>query len=230
MARGAAPRLLLIAVIAVTGTIACGWLPALFVRPELRNEPSYSLPDPALSPGGREPTRIRVLLVPGPARAVAFATRVRTLFSHSDGSDLPLTSLNPSAAEGEPVPAGIRAIVAREFARHDRGDWTIVVAGWPWPAWVGARSSRGSWWAIPLSDTSPVRPHRRLIPLKPLFVGFASNAGVLMLGLAGVTELVRYCRRHARLVAGRCARCGFDLVGLSATSQCPECGFRRPQH
>ena len=66
----------------------------------------------------------------------------------------------------------------------------------------------------------------RVLPLRPIWPGFASNtifyAAVLWLPIRGPFVL----RRHLRRRRGRCLKCGYDLRG-DLPGGCPECGWNR---
>ena len=68
----------------------------------------------------------------------------------------------------------------------------------------------------------------KILPLRPVWSGFALNTGLYALAL-----LVLYClwwlsRRFIRNLRGRCLKCGYDLRG-KLTSGCSECGWRRAE-
>ncbi len=107
--------------------------------------------------------------------------------------------------------------------------------GWPmlalWSVWLDAgrpqqakppRVKHGivtslPWWG----DYAP-----RILPLRPIWPGFAINtafyAATLWLPIRGPFAL----RRHIRRKRGLCVACGYDLRG-NLLAGCPECGWRR---
>jgi hypothetical protein len=65
---------------------------------------------------------------------------------------------------------------------------------------------------------------QRLLPVRPIPLGFAVNTGAYASLCAGVlfgASGLRRLRRQRRRARGRCTRCGYQLAGLST---CPECG------
>lgn len=71
-------------------------------------------------------------------------------------------------------------------------------------------------------------PVDRLIPLLPIWPGFATNtifyAAILwLLGLCPFTA-----RRMIRRKRGRCIKCGYD-VSHAPHNSCPECGWKQPR-
>jgi len=124
-----------------------------------------------------------------------------------------------------------------------QGDRTIscavYAAGWPRRAITGRLyidldvipyALRGEWVVI-LPPPKPMRNDQsRLLPLQPLWPGFAINtlfyAVVLWMLVAGPRALNRKRRR----MRGLCVKCAYDLRGTSS-GVCPECGAaqaRRP--
>ena len=107
--------------------------------------------------------------------------------------------------------------------------------GWPmlalWSLWPGAVSQEEAipprvkngimtslpWWG----ELTP-----RILPLRPIWPGFAINtifyAAILWLPIRSPFAL----RRHLRRKRGLCVGCGYDLRGDLARG-CPECGWRR---
>ncbi len=69
-------------------------------------------------------------------------------------------------------------------------------------------------------------PDERLVPLQPLWLGFAFNTAIY--GLAGwlVFSILSGRRRLLRFVRGRCPHCGYDRRG-DYTRECSECGWKR---
>ncbi len=128
--------------------------------------------------------------------------------------------------------------VAKRFEAQTRlGDWVLErAAGWPCRA-VVERSyflvPGGRFVPIPNADVSirwggqkPYRPGEdgnRSLPVVPVWGGFLVDAaafglvwGLLIVGV----RLVGRCVRRAR---PGCAKCGYDLSGLTG-DVCPECG------
>ncbi len=123
---------------------------------------------------------------------------------------------------------------------------TLVRYGWPWRSGAGERWDLGTSWIAPppmLGDkvttwrdadlqTSAVSFDRptwlggssfRLLPLRPIWPGFAVNtifyAAILWPLICGPFVL----RRHLRRKRGLCVACGYDLRHAEH-EVCPECG------
>ncbi|MEE9128804.1 MAG: hypothetical protein V3T84_02210 [Phycisphaerales bacterium] len=87
------------------------------------------------------------------------------------------------------------------------------------------------YWIIPLEPASPrgslIVDSRLLLPLQPLWPGFAFNtifyAALLWLLTFGPFAARRFIRRKR----GRCINCGYDLRHAEH-EQCPECGMTIP--
>lgn len=100
---------------------------------------------------------------------------------------------------------------------------TSVSAGWPARALAGERWSDSH---IALGTSAqPIRP-QRLLPLRPLWPGFAINTLVygavawLLILAPGVL------RRWSRRTRGQCERCGYPC---GDSSVCSECGAPLPE-
>lgn len=148
-------------------------------------------------------------------------------------------------------PVEISEAVQRELARTPMVAWGGMEdqRGWPFPALRGrafgtTNPRAGSIW---YADGGSILPARsvgatgvmadnlvtmRLLPMEPMWSGFALDAGfwtlawiaILLLGgrLAGVVH------RRLRVPAGHCPRCRYDLKGDLAAG-CPECGWGRAE-
>lgn len=66
----------------------------------------------------------------------------------------------------------------------------------------------------------------RVLPLRPLWVGFIMNTAMYASVLWLAASTVSGRRRQRRFSRGRCPRCGYDLRG-DYTSACSECGWLR---
>jgi hypothetical protein len=95
--------------------------------------------------------------------------------------------------------------------------------------WLNSRDSRtvndGAW------DVALQRwPQRAIIPLRPVWPGFAVNTAYWAMVLWFAVADLRLVRRHIRRRRGRCVKCGYDLRGQPAEGAapgCPECGWGR---
>ena len=67
---------------------------------------------------------------------------------------------------------------------------------------------------------------RVLLPLRPLWPGFAINTLFYAASAWLVWRIVPLTKRWRRRRAGRCTNCGYDLRGIAAGSICPECGVQ----
>lgn len=66
----------------------------------------------------------------------------------------------------------------------------------------------------------------RLLPCRPISIGFVANWITYSLGAWALLHCVSMIRAAARLHRGHCSRCNYDLRG-STTPTCPECGLQR---
>ena len=69
-------------------------------------------------------------------------------------------------------------------------------------------------------------PYVRVLPLLPIWPGFALNTLAYALAAMIVAGLWWLVRRSLRKMRGRCLACAYDLRGDYSTG-CPECGWRR---
>ena len=141
-------------------------------------------------------------------------------------------------------PSGQSTFGASINAKMDRA--TLVRSGWPWRSGAGERWDLGislmtpfpmlgykvATWRDADLQTSAVSFDRptwlggssfRLLPLRPIWPGFAINtvfyAAILRLLMFGVATTRRVIRRKR----GLCITCGYDLSHVEHEA-CPECG------
>jgi hypothetical protein len=156
--------------------------------------------------------------------------------------DTELRSVSPADSWRAPpayeaVPSWSRLGPARSGA-HRMVD-AEEAAGWPLKSmWAAVVESRGQGW-ITLSSTAihfagwttPMADgtvhSQRLLPLLPIWRGFAINTFLYSAILALLFYPPRVIRRAIRARRGLCTSCGYDLRG-AAHERCPECGALVP--
>jgi hypothetical protein len=62
------------------------------------------------------------------------------------------------------------------------------------------------------------------LPLRPLWPGFLLNSLLYTVPVALVWLAPGVIKRWLRNREGHCSKCGYDLIGLAAGANCPECG------
>ncbi len=67
---------------------------------------------------------------------------------------------------------------------------------------------------------------RRIMPLRPMWPGFALNTLFFAAAWLAAVMLARKAQRVLRRLRRRCTRCGYDLRAEPGGG-CPECGWRR---
>lgn len=67
-----------------------------------------------------------------------------------------------------------------------------------------------------------------VIPLRPIWAGLLVNSFVFGFGLWTLSRIPGVLRRRQRRRNGRCQNCGYDRIGLTRQSPCPECGQSFP--
>jgi len=149
--------------------------------------------------------------------------RVATLYVHrNDRVSAGLLRREIGFARGMPDAA---AIVRSGLPCYsmEAGCWYDWGAG---PALNAGRSRHRVLWAVDLKLAGDGRLSafdRRLLPLRPLWPGFAINT-IFYGGAAWLLFVAPFAaRRAARRWRNRCVSCGYDLRG-SAHERCPECG------
>ena len=129
----------------------------------------------------------------------------------------------------------------------DHSQLQTVWAGWPARSMTGEKITAmtgGEGWRAkvadvryeaaigpgPLVGSSYVAHKPRLLPLRPMWPGFAINmllyALIAWLLIRGPFVARHYSRREIRRRRGRCLKCGYDLRG-DYDAGCPECGWNR---
>jgi hypothetical protein len=112
----------------------------------------------------------------------------------------------------------------------------IQASGWPFIALL-AEHKQTAWFTyqdrfgIALRGTRSMEPrrffpptYRRLLPLCPLFPGFALDTLVFALLWFLLLYTPNAIRVYLRRTRHQCPHCAYDLCGLPAGSPCPECG------
>ncbi len=134
-------------------------------------------------------------------------------------------TLDPAAPKGERVAARrLRSglpLVSLEGSRWSKAAYATV---------FGLRSPRtpNLYLNAALEPPPELRPRtQRLLPLRPLWPGFAVNAifyaAILWLAIPGPFALRRLIRQRRRQRRGLCPACGYDLRH-GEHEACPECG------
>jgi hypothetical protein len=82
------------------------------------------------------------------------------------------------------------------------------------------------WAAAPYSRSVAPLPRRRILPLAPIWPGFAANTAIVFAFLFASRWLPRTVLQVRRERKGLCPACAYDLRG-SLPSACPECGWNR---
>jgi hypothetical protein len=117
---------------------------------------------------------------------------------------------------------------------HDRWGWPFRGLAQEWDL-VERRLPDGSLepmyvaeWGIPIRGTSgwDSAGDLRGLPLRPLFPGFVLNAVVFGAFAWVGWQTWLAVRGRVRMRRGKCATCGYDLVGVVGPG-CPECGWGR---
>jgi hypothetical protein len=110
---------------------------------------------------------------------------------------------------------------------------TLLEFPMPFPPTPPKRSARPSaWdegWTLPAKWGSPGRGTNYVVPLVPLWPGFAINTLLYALVLCELLAGPAQIRRAIRCRQLRCVRCNYDLRGQIADAAgqrtCPECGM-----
>ncbi|UCD76821.1 MAG: hypothetical protein JSV91_07810 [Phycisphaerales bacterium] len=185
-----------------------------------------------------------------PRPALPQVPRARRLFS--DTPALQARGFIPvsiGVIDGWHIDIAVMWVLDRHREGVKTGDYTemqTVWAGWPARSLTGDRINamttasggdptvagiRYEWaWGPDSSGGSFVRWKPRLVPLRPMWPGFAINtllhALIAWLLIRGPFIARHYSRREIRRRRGRCLKCGYELRGDYGAG-CPECGWNR---
>jgi len=102
-----------------------------------------------------------------------------------------------------------------------------VARGWPplkvAPTWQGGFSAPQALLAAQAGGSLGMG-YRRALPLRPIWSGLIANSTIFTgtIWAAGVIPLHRRISR--RRIRSQCIHCGYNRLGLTTTTVCPECG------
>ncbi|HYF13522.1 MAG TPA: hypothetical protein VD971_00470 [Phycisphaerales bacterium] len=116
-----------------------------------------------------------------------------------------------------------------------------LAAGWPMPALLAVRvqtppsdnrdrqpksfQDNVRWGVlIPVNVPQRWREFPLILPLRPMWPGFAVNTLLYAAAIGGACAAWRSVRAWRRRTRGLCARCAYPVVPSGAVSACPECG------
>jgi hypothetical protein len=126
---------------------------------------------------------------------------------------------------------GAPSFLFMERRRSQGADFTVGMRdqnGWPFVALESAKwnlpdAPHRQWnhaWTLPRAWQTQ---GAEVLPLRPLWPGFAGNTLAYGAVLAVVVFIPAKLRRTLRRRRGRCVKCNYDLRGLP-DGPCPECG------
>lgn len=135
------------------------------------------------------------------------------------------------------VPYWSRAAHRPTAEEVDRVRYSEDARGWPMRSLLSRKDAartdpRASWapagstCAIDLGDAQGPLGLPRVLPLRPIALGFIINTLLYAAALLLVFVVCAYTRRLMRIRRGRCRKCGYDLRG-DLERGCPECGWGR---
>lgn len=152
-----------------------------------------------------------------------------------DGWHLDIGSMTALEPRREGVTTGdssqLQTVWAGWPARSLMGEKIVAMAGEVGkPSTVVGIRYEWAWGACATGGSSYLDWKPRMLPLRPMWPGFAINtllyALIAWLLIRGRFVARHYSRREIRRRRGRCLKCGYDLRG-EYDAGCPECGWNR---
>jgi hypothetical protein len=130
------------------------------------------------------------------------------------------------------LPARVTLPLAQVPTNPDDRIVHVVKAGWPLACVTGEQlrigtltQHRGMAQPPPVLRDLDIKP-KRVLPLRPLWLGLAANSGFFAAGVWLVGPGPLLLRRALRRRRGRCPACGYILRHVEHDA-CPECGAAR---
>jgi hypothetical protein len=157
----------------------------------------------------------------------------------------PRSTNSPPEAPDELVPRSVRPVAipwlfGRAWPTGSNAECRDTdAAGWPWISMSSERNltpdftlelcsgirvpwKTGVMMPPPLFGAPAAAPGA--LPLRPLWPGFAVDAGIFAMAWFGLLFVSGMIRRAFRRRRGRCSSCAYDLRGIPIGAPCPECG------
>jgi len=149
----------------------------------------------------------------------------------------PFASWSEPASRVVSVPSWSRASHRPTAEEIDRVRYTEEARGWPMRCLLSRHDAKrpgphAAWgtfvpgWAIDLEKEQGTLGIPRVLPLRPIALGFIINTLLYAAALLLMFIACAYVRRLMRIRSGRCPQCGYDLRG-DLERGCPECGWGR---
>ncbi len=106
----------------------------------------------------------------------------------------------------------------------EKDEFAAILWGLPCRSLAALARSEGEWQRCVLIGQTPEPTLPRMLPVLPIWPGFAINTVFYAMILWGLFATPFALRRWRRLKRGLCVKCGYDLRGRPQGSTCPECG------